>query len=463
MSLADRFKSWRNRRARRRVLRSSDGPLREFVYLDDVSLYSLLASRKDGIATEFTESETASLNGEVSGSVGAGVGGSRAESRARFEAGQSRTTQVVRKAIVQSSFKELRNLELERLAMPTPMGLPPRCESLEHLQRLDTGNQQGWIVDPECLQRGDLVEVEVALEADHIFRASTAITTVREIMQENLQLFGADNLEQLAEMRAVGRMLESLLVGLVPVRGRLTRYETLVVAGKERLVHRDLVEQLSPSERATACPTFIVGVAERDLFWKDIRRILFSQSTFTVFGRLSAGGTSDTWRPVKLLDVLGEIHPMFGEEISDLGETALLAMEAAVDASQQPTTDRLAGLGIASSFLALLAEHHGVEMPDETLESCLRSASPSDPGWITAVDSRRTVLRQLQEAFDSSFGVVTPRETASNLRIASVLEAGLTLDGSVSVVTAPSAQVQVPAVVPRHERFLDTELVAVYW
>lgn len=462
MSLADRFKSWRNRRARRRVLRSSDGPLREFVYLDDVSLYSLLASRKDGIATEFTESETASLNGEVSGSVGAGVGGSRAESRARFEAGQSRTTQVVRKAIVQSSSRSFAT------SSSSASQCRRRWDCHRGANRLSTfsASTPGTNRDGSST-RSASSGVTLSRSRSHsrliTSRASTAITTVREIMQENLQLFGADNLEQLAEMRAVGRMLESLLVGLVPVRGRLTRYETLVVAGKERLVHRDLVEQLSPSERATACPTFIVGVAERDLFWKDIRRILFSQSTFTVFGRLSAGGTSDTWRPVKLLDVLGEIHPMFGEEISDLGETALLAMEAAVDASQQPTTDRLAGLGIASSFLALLAEHHGVEMPDETLESCLRSASPSDPGWITAVDSRRTVLRQLQEAFDSSFGVVTPRETASNLRIASVLEAGLTLDGSVSVVTAPSAQVQVPAVVPRHERFLDTELVAVYW
>ncbi len=458
MNLVSRFRAWQARLTRSRATRGGEGPLREFVYLDDVSLYSLLASRKNGIAAEFTESETASLNSEVGGSVSAGLGASRAESRARFEAGHSRTTQVLRKAIVQTSSKELRDMERERLSFPLPIGDPPACGSLAQIEQLDTAQHGGWIFDPKDLQRGDLLEIDVSLEADPIFRASTAITTVREIMQENLHLFGGENLEQLAEMRAIGRMLESLLVGLVPVRGRLTSYDTLDVGGKELLVHRELLNQLAPDDRAATYPTFVVGVAERELFWKDIRRVLFAQATYKVFGRLSAAGLADTWRPVKLLDVLGEIHPMFGEEISNLGETALLAMEAAVDASQQPSTDGSTERAVVGSFVTLLAEHHGIAVTDETFEACLRRGMSADKTWIETVATRRAVLSSVQKTFEETFGVLTPADVASNLRITSLLDAGLGLDGS-----RPSGPVEVPAVSPRRERFLDTEVVAVYW
>ena len=67
------------RRLRRaRVQEYSHGPLREFVYLDEVSVYSLLASRKGGIATEFTENQTASLNSSVGGEIGIGFAGAKA-------------------------------------------------------------------------------------------------------------------------------------------------------------------------------------------------------------------------------------------------------------------------------------------------------------------------------------------------------------------------------------------------
>lgn len=35
-------------------------------------------------------------------------------------------------------------------------------------------------------------------------------------------------------------------------------------------------------------PIFVVGVTERDQYWKDIRRVLFSKSRYTVFARLAS-------------------------------------------------------------------------------------------------------------------------------------------------------------------------------
>ena len=59
MSIASRLRDWLRAPKLRQVPENSTGLLREFVYLDEVSVYSLLASRKQGIATEFSESQTA--------------------------------------------------------------------------------------------------------------------------------------------------------------------------------------------------------------------------------------------------------------------------------------------------------------------------------------------------------------------------------------------------------------------
>ena len=46
MNVRERFRRWRHRAQRRRALRKEEtSPLREFVYLDEVSVFSLISSR----------------------------------------------------------------------------------------------------------------------------------------------------------------------------------------------------------------------------------------------------------------------------------------------------------------------------------------------------------------------------------------------------------------------------------
>ena len=120
MSIASRFRGWLHRITRQHTSVNSHGPLREFVYLDEVSVYSILASRKDGIATEFTESQTASLNSEVGSSIGVGFGASKANLNAKMHAGHTQGSQVLRKAIIQTSFKELYDIERDALGLSPP-------------------------------------------------------------------------------------------------------------------------------------------------------------------------------------------------------------------------------------------------------------------------------------------------------------------------------------------------------
>ena len=77
----------------------------------------------------------------------------------------------------------------------------------------------------------------------------------------------------LSEMQAMAHLLDSMLVGLVPIRGRLQHYDCVTIEGKEVLVHRSLLNEIEDGTQLQTHPAFVVGVAQRDLFWKDIRRV----------------------------------------------------------------------------------------------------------------------------------------------------------------------------------------------
>ena len=265
--------------------------LREFVYLDDVSVCSLLASLKGGIAAEITESQTVSFNRDTTSALGVGVGGTGGRLSTALQSGHAQSSQVLRKANIQANFKELYEtagiyLTLRR----SDEASTPTITSVRELeQEMDQLAADRWLFDPSTLKRGDLLEVDVELDADPIFRVASVIAAIRGIMEDNEQLFGTTITTQLPQMRSMARVLESLLVGLVPVRGRLVDYDSVRIGNKDVLVHRSLCKNMAVDARAKTYPTFVVGVAQSDLFWKDIRRILFSGGKYTVFCRLAAG------------------------------------------------------------------------------------------------------------------------------------------------------------------------------
>ncbi len=457
-----RSRTWHRRRGRTKGARKQPGILREFVYLDEVSMYSLLASRKGPVATEFTESQTASLNSEFGGSAGGGFGVAKAEARSRIETARSQTSQVLRKAIVQTSFKELHDLEQPRLGLAVARGSSgmPNVRSRSDLERdLELHLSAGHVIAPQMLSRGDLIEVEVVLEADPIFRVNAIITTIREILEENMRLFSIENVDHLAEMRSIGRLLERLLADLVPIRGTLVDFRVAEINGSEHLVHRTLFEQLDEPGVTALREAVVVGVAERDLFWKDIRRVLFSGSRFTVFCRLGGDGLQHRWRPIKLMDVLNDIHPVFGEQIGDLGETALYAMEVAVEASQQPHS--LTGEGedaLLRRYATMLIESHG-RAADPSEVADLVAPVERATGWAETVDDRRPVLAAVTGRVDSALGVETTPESACILRMVATMDSGIGYpdSGEFQAPEPPSTPAGTAV------RFLDAEIIAIYW
>ena len=466
MSITSRIRGWLRRKKAPPSTKNPLGPLREFVYLDDVSVYSILASRKGSIAAEFTERQTATLNSELGSALNVGIGGTGTKLDSRLRATEVQGSQVLRKAIIQTTFRELYNIERDSLALRShvPQTVPELCELSELQRRLDRdGADNTWLIDPEALRRGDLLEVSVELEVDPIFRMVTIIGTFRELVEANQELFGPTVTAQLVEMQSVSRLLEALLVGLVPIRARLLDYMLLACDGHEVLVHRLLLDQLSPDGSIDSHPVFLAGVAQRELFWKDIRRVLFSRAQYTVFGRLGTPGLADTWHPVKVADVLSGLAPKFDEmvgEFSAKAEQALALAAAGQSLSANSEQADETRSDVVMKYVTGLLVHHQEAARSDLVDDIIRN-TPLQQHWHRTVDGRRAVFAEVTRRIDRALEVETSGEVAYRLRQHVWLEDARAVRGS-----PPDAGVQArdELAVPQHgEKFLDTEVIAVYW
>lgn len=464
MTIRSKVASWRTRRGPQSA-GSGDPSLREFVYLDKVSLHSLLASRKGAITTEFTEIESASLNNQLAGGVSAGFGGLKAEAKTSLEGSQAHESQVRRKAIVETSFKEFRELESGRLGLTMPTGDPPSVASEAELQEgLDSLLAGGWVIEPSQLQRGALVEAEVILSPDPVYSATAAISTMRDLMEESPELFGVQEGAQLPEIRAIGGMFDKLLAGLVPLRCQLVDFEAVEIDGRDYLVHTGLVNKREKPGTLTTRPAFLVGVAQRDLFWKDIRRVLFSNGRYSMLCRISGRELARAWRPVKGIEALDAIHPVFNEYMRDIGAQFLAGVRSAFEASNEiadAPTDR--GRVLVETFGFMLAQYHGKVLSAKQLSRLHASLPSSDASWPETVDSRRPVLHEVQAFVERELWAKTPREVAASLRLAAANEVDGPGGDPLTAETAAVTQAATPSSQPDLERFLDIEIVAIYW
>ena len=447
---------WRERRRRNAATQTAGAELREFVYLDDVSVYSLMASRLGAIATEFTDTEARTLANEVESSVEGSAWFAKGSVHGRTASSREQSSQVLRKSIVQTAFKDLYGLESGRLVLRASSGSPPGADAHE-LADLSVDGE--WVVDPKTLVRGSLVEVEVELEAEAVFRVNAVVSAFLEIVQEDLEIFGVSAPQGIAEARAINRVLDRLLTGLVPIRGRAVNFAIVHAGGREVIVHRDLIDRLSDAERATAQPLFVVGVAEQRLFWKDIRRVLFSNARYRLFCRVSQTGLRDRWTPVKLTDVIKEIAPGFeGQLLNALGESTLSSMgEAVARSSDERRSSEETLMRAASSFARSIAEHHGRELTLDDSQRLVASAVAAG-GSLESTDRRREFFGSLGRLIDNALAVSTPSEVAHDARIAATAAAGLGLGGTL----APSTPLALEPAAGL-DRFLDTEVVAIYW
>jgi hypothetical protein len=459
MSVVSKIKDWWRDRREGRGRRRGDRSLREFVYLDEVSVYSLIASRRGAVPAEVTETESALLRGEVNSSVAASAAVAKAEVGSSFETQQRSGSQVVRKALVQSTFKELFDLEAESLPLRAarPSGTPPAPGDAQKLLELAQSGSSPWVLLDNALDRGTLLELEVELEAEGIFRMSAIMTSFFEIVDQNPKLLGSVSIPNVLDGLMVNQMLERLLVGLVPIRGRAVHYRYVRVGSEGLIVHRELLDQMADPDLPVQ-PLFVVGVAERELFWRDIRRVLFSRSRYSVLCRLSGGGTQDSWTPVKLVDVLKEVSPDLGSSVQEAGGFLDRQKQAEQRSVDEATREEAMREALTVYALDLTRQYGHPSSVEELGDLGLPSESQSE-SHATIMD-RRAAFRELTGRLEEDLGFEAEPLTMAQLREAALSGVGFDLEGNLALRPGTDQELVLTEEVPR---YLDSNIVAIYW
>lgn len=428
--------------------------------MDEVSVFSLISSRLGSVATDFTATESSSLTGELTGTTGVSTGVLKSEIKSRSEATQVQGTQVLRKATVQATFKELYEVVEGGLLLRPTTTAPPDLRNVQDLSTaLELLRPDGWATLVSDLKRGQLAEVEVALEAEDIFRVGAVVGTFLELSQEVPELLGPDVRAQLREALSVNAVLNKLLAGLVPVRGRAVDYVTIRTADDEWVVHRRVLSELRAEWTAEARSLDVVAVAEAALFWKDMRRVLFSGSRYSLLCRIGRDGLHQDWVPVKLVDVVREFAPEVAEQMGAAGQHLVAAMTPGTPImSQESGSQAKMQEALQAYGRALTAQCESNWDPAFVNEDVL----PGDltRTWTT-VDEQRPPFEALTRRLRESYGIEPDRELMATLRHQALSQAGLV------ALVAPVAHQHGAVAVPRREelqsRVLDTELIAIYW
>lgn len=443
----------RQRRWRRDAKRSAE-LIREFVYLDEVSVFSLLASKDGMIASEVTDSHASTIMSETSGSVSASGGIAGASASAKSQTSDTRTTQVLRKAIIQSTFRDLYARVLDSLAI-VPASEDDKPPVISSVADLEPDGSRVWVLDPAALRRGDLIELTVELEAEPLFQARSVVSTFLDIVEKDRAMLGIENAMELAEAAALSRMIEKLGAGFVPLRARARDYAIITLPDeREMIVHRELVAHIEPSAKPT--PMYLVGVAEEALFWKDIRSVVFARSEFQVLARVLRPDLQGSWTPLKLVDVLGRIAPQLHEALAVANSGVLEAMAQGAAAPKE-TGDQVRL--VLHEYADLLADSLGTELDPHDAALALLLEPPDELRPGSSVKQWRAAMEPIAGHIASVTGTEPDRQTAARLRVLAQMKHGL---GPIGAPRKPDGPTE-PGVINADGRLLDTEIIAIYW
>lgn len=449
------LKTWWSERKRRRGAESAskelikEAPLREFVYLDAVSLHSLLVSQNSTIPDNVSEAITRADEAEIAGMVKADALAVKSEVSSRYQTSNSNSTQSSRKAVIQTLFKEFRDLPLEfklvqRKEAPEPF---------DDLASVARATDASTVNDAASFTRGTLIEIEVELAVDPVYRLGAMMTEWTAMADDYPAMFGTQGLLGfLRDSEPVMRVLDRFLAGLVPIKAKAVHHVVVAVDGREFVVDKRAIDGLDVEYR----PLSIVGVTEKLGYWRDLRRVLFSNARFTVLGRVARDGIHDKWTPVKLADLFSAVAPDFVDQINAIREPSAAGSATASNPQQVALSSAL------RSYKEELVEQVEEELSPEKADEVdalidLIGTNQSSPA------AQRRAFDQVKVFVDERIGQsqMNPDEDLAARQRARE-SAGLELfpafaNLSPTTATAPTSDTK------KDERMLDVEVIGIYW
>jgi hypothetical protein len=439
---------------------------REFVYLDEVSVTSLVAARHGSIAETFknTHSETAGAEATSQISTSATTHAPGLGLSSRMTSSRTTTQEVVRRAVVQGTFRTLRitdsDLKLsveDQQARKRPRPAKTETELVRKLKRLSEKRRAVRVSD---LKRGDVVELRVELSADRTYQFTAAATSMLDMIKGRSSMFGISE-SQLTEIAPMLDLLPKMLVDLIPISAQVTSHVRLELENESWLVDPTMIV---PGSRLAALsePISVAGVTELPLYWKDARRVLFDRSEYTVYARLARPGLDTTWSPVKIADVFDSISKEIGDQIRQLPLAFDSMHKTGGEVLATPIPEVLKTHGLIP-FGHALARATGRELDDAVLEQTAHEAAQNiaDIEKLGEVGATRAAFEQVVVAVESSPPLLMApidRELVAELRepfqnLARLQAAPPTVEEAVEGSAEDDS----------NQQLLEVEFVAIYW
>lgn len=421
------------------------------MYLDEVSLTSLLVSQRDTIPEHVTSGRSVSEQAEISATASVDAVAAKAESATRYQTANSSSVESSRKAVVQTLFNELRDDAELPIALRDdavgPVSIPVDSAT-------EDGGHRGW--RGEDLLRGQLIELEVVLEVDPVFKLGTMVSEFSAMAAEYPQMAGPAGLAMLDEIEPVKKVLDRLLAGLIPIRATACNYVVATVDGHEYVVRSSIASELGFPVR----PLEIVGVTEHIGYWKDIRRVLFSSGQFKLLCRVARPGLHETWTPVKVAHLFGDVAPSLVEQIDTLSKAGTTGLDGL--ASGQSHLALVRALAAYADQIASTT-NQGLR-PSAAVELIEIAARTSDEASPSAQRQAFAAVRELIVAGNPD-NAPTPEQDLNARRIARQLAGLPVLPGGSVVATADSTPEDVADAPSDTDvaKLIDVEVVAIYW
>lgn len=405
-------RAWR----RRRRAHAWKHKRREFVYLDETSVTSLVAARHGSVPESFKDTLSSTTSSEAGNSLtlpsppaGPGIGMSM-----RSTSSRTASQEVVRRAVVQGTFRSLRIGDTDlRVSVedqpdrPKPAPVETARELAHHLSKL---KKQHRATRTQDLLRGDVVEVQVELSPEWSYQFTAAVSSMIDIVKGRPEMFGIDE-STLGNVQQLLELLSRLLVDLVPIQARVTSHRLVVVDDVSWLVDASMIAPGSVLDR-DASEVHLAGVTELPLYWKDVRRVLFAGSAYSVYARISRPGIHASWSPVKLADVLERaFSPELGDQIRKLPYLFDNARSVADRGEGRPVSEVFRDEGLVP-FGRDLAQWASRSVSGEVLLEVATNAAQSvaTPEELQDVGIVRSAFEKVVTAVEASPSLTEPTE-----------------------------------------------------
>jgi hypothetical protein len=415
--------------------RNALGEIREFIYLDEIGVESMLAAVDGEILVQTTKSTSRSREFTAGATKLGDAPLGAAEVATGLRVGRTRAQEETRKSVAQSAFARFRRNNYQSFVLrqtPTYRWLAKRRVNALDPKAL---RKYGAGVPIKNLRRGDLIELEVTLAAADSYQVRTAINAVADVVYSFPDLLPLEQREAFRQVRPLTALIDNLNGEAIPVVAALPNLQRVDIEGEAWLT-------VTPGESNDDVEFHAVTMP--NWFWGDLGRTLFQSRRYTVLCRIIDPTLRHESASSYVGAILNVIHPQLAATVDNIGPTMMGALRQGTvrGANRQP-----------SAWLIAYA--------DGVAELTKSTRTGPDLSKMPAIDVKQTPMAKQLEFFaaiDHHYGIASGEmaEELSALRHGVRDQFGLWPWSESPQASTPDVSA---AVTPR----LEVELIAAYW